>query len=367
MKSKRTDKLAQLLHAYGRDDSIRPSGHMDDRILTDGLTTMRSVRPALGTVCRSYGRIIMKSPLTRVAAVFVVVFVALSVLFPLPNGIVPGSVAWGDVLEAVHQQKTLIAIGHGTFTYNRKPKFVPPGHEALMDMMLKDEGDGHFSMTIPGEIYMSPLGYANLVYTDDGKLLAHVAYDRQTGTVTVLLHPTKAYIRYQASDSIQEAMQNFTAEGFLRQMYQSANGQNVGAKLVQGVQAQGYEVDDLHEHILENFNAAIVTFLLNIRQLKSCAWIDPATNLPIQIEAQGPLNPCVLSFFEESYLDCVYNDLSWGVAIDPNIFLPDIPADYKSINPLDSIQQAAWIGVLPMGLLGWRFWKKRKKRCVKND
>lgn len=59
--------------------------------------------------------------------------------------------------------------------------------------------------------------------------------------------------------------------------------------------------------------------------------------------------------------------ITWGLAIDASTFLPDIPADYQQIDPLGSVKQTAWIGMVPCGLLGYGYWRKRKKRIVKTS
>jgi len=305
-------------------------------------------------------RNIMKSPFTRAAAVLIVFSVVLSYLFPSPNGLLPESVAWGDVLDALGAQESVAIDGSAVCTLMKKPSVFPPGQEALFEKMLKEADDGRFTVTMRSEIYISARGYANLVYTEDGEPLIHIALDQETGIVTVLFPTAKVYIRFTASQTVQEAMSKFTMKGFLTQLFLSENHQAVESKRIRGIEAQGFEVTDLHDRLFGDFNPKMVAFLFKTQQMRACAWIDPDSKLPLQVEGEIDLAPCALSMFEQTHIRCIKDRFTWGVDIDASTFLPAIPEDYKQVNPLAPVKQTAWIGLLPIGVLGYRRWSKRQ-------
>lgn len=302
-------------------------------------------------------RKIMKSPFTPAAAAMIAVVVCLSFLFPSPNG-----VALGEVLEAVEAQKSLVMTGYGTFTFDRKPKFMPPGHEAMVERVLKDEGGGRWSGTMRSDIYISPQGYANLAYTTDGEPVLHAALDQASGAVTVLFPTAKVYVRFTASQAIQDAIGQFTVARFIKEIFQSESHERAGTKDIAGIEAQGFAASDLHDRLLGNLNATIMAFIINMQEAVVTAWVDPETHLPVQIEGEGSLDPCVLNLFEAADMRAVFDNFTWGSDIDAGIFLPDIPSDYQQLDPLNPVKQAAWVGVLPCGLVGYGMWSRRKRR-----
>ncbi len=113
--------------------------------------------------------------------------------------------------------------------------------------------------------------------------------------------------------------------------YQSGEYRQIGPKQVQGIEAVGFEATNWRERMLKGFNPTLVSFIFNFQGGQACIWIDPATNLPIQSEAQGDLKACLLSFFEDAHLEVMIDRFQWDREIDESTFLPAIPDDFVPI------------------------------------
>lgn len=272
----------------------------------------------------------MKSPLTKTAAIVAIVLVVLSFLFPTRHGIVPASVALADVQEAVQAQETVIATGKRTLYFNRKPVFIPPGFGTLFEKNLIGHEDGSYTWTLISKTYVSPQGYANLVYTEDGQLLAHACADSQ-GVATFMFPPAKMYARSKLSQDYQDAMAGFTVHGFIKMLYQSGDYRRIGPKQIGTVDAVGFEVTDWRQRMPKALNSRMASLLFNMRDVTARAWINPETRLPFRAEAEGEIAPCVVSLFEKARLTIVDDTFEWGIEIDEMTFLPEIPNDYQPI------------------------------------
>ncbi len=291
------------------------------------------------------GRCIMTSQYTRLAGVTVVVLAAVSFLFPGGHGIVPESVVLADVQKAVQAQETVLATGKRTLCFGRKPAFVPPGFEELFRKNLVAREDGSYTWTLISETYVSPQGYANLVYTQDGELFAHACADSQ-GVATFLFPLARMYVRFPLSQDYRDAMAGFTIQGFIRMLYQSGDYRKIGPKQIDGINAIGFEATDWSKRMPKALNAKAASFFLSAGDMTARAWIDPETKLPIRNEVEGEIAPCVVSLFEKAHLTIVDDTFTWGLPIDPAKFLPEIPEDYRKI----TLPNGAAIGATASGV-----------------
>ena len=290
------------------------------------------------------GRCIMTSRYTRLAGAAVLVLVAVSFLFPGGHGIVPESVVLADVQKAVQSQETVLATGKRTLCFGRKPAFVPPGFEELFEKNLVAQADGSYTWTLFSETYVSPQGYANLVYTEDGELLAHACADSQ-GVATFLFPLAKMYVRFQLSQDYRDSMAGLTIQGFIKMLYQSGDYRKIGPKQIDGINAIGFEATDWSKRLPKELHGKLASFFLSVGDVTARAWIDPETKLPIRNEAEGEIAPCVVSLFEKAHLRIVDDTFKWGLPIDEAKFLPSIPEDYRKI----TLPNGAAIGATASG------------------
>jgi len=259
------------------------------------------------------GRCIMTSRYAKLAGVAAVVLVALSFLFPGGNGIVPESVAWADVQKAMEQVHTIRVTGtRNCFFADDEMPMYRLGLEKLFS----------FSR-----------GYVDRTFTEDGQLVIEFTYDLPTGTMTVLFPTQKKYFRMQAPQAFHEKTRQVTLEEFGRRLFLSGDYRVIGPNDVQGIRAIGFEVSDLFSRLSAGVGAGgkLMNFFLSFGQSSARMWVNPETRLPIQLEAEGKFNPCLVTGFREMTLREIDDRWDFGVELDDAQFLPTIPDDYEEL------------------------------------
>jgi len=280
------------------------------------------------------GRCIMTSRYTKLAGVAAVVLVALAFLFPSGNGIVPESVAWADVQKAMEQVQTIRVTGtRNCFFADDKTPTYRLGLEKLFS----------FSR-----------GYVDRTFTEDGKLIIEFTYDLPTGTMTVLFPTQKKYYRMQAPQAFREKTKQMTFEEFGRGLFVSGDYRVVGPNDVQGIRAIGFEVSDIFSRLSTGVGAGgkLMDFFLSFGQSSARMWVNPETRLPIQLEAEGKFNPCLVTGFREMTLREIDDRWDFGVELDDAQFLPTIPEDYEQLAVPVALKVRAGLYAAGAGALG---------------
>ena len=107
----------------------------------------------------------------------------------------------------------------------------------------------------------------------------------------------------------------------------------VGPNDVQGIRAIGFEVSDLFSRLSTGLGAGgkLMNFFLSFGQSSARMWVNPETRLPIQLEAEGKINPCLVTGYREMTLREIDDRWDFGVELDGVQFLPAIPEDYEAL------------------------------------
>jgi len=259
------------------------------------------------------GRCIMTSRYTKLAGVAAVVLVTLSFLFPGGNGIVPESVAWADVQKAMEQVHTIRVTGTRNCFFSDDET---PTHRLGLEKLFS------FSR-----------GYVDRTFTEDGQLIIEFTYDLPTGTMTVLFPTQKKYYRMQAPQAFHQKTRQVTFEEFGKWLFVSGDYRVVGPNDVQGIRAIGFEVSDLLSRLSTGLGAGgkLMNFFLSFGQSSARMWVNPETRLPIELEAEGKINPCLVTGYREMTLREIDDRWDFGVELDDAQFLPAIPEDYEEL------------------------------------
>ncbi len=259
------------------------------------------------------GRCIMTSRYTRFVGVAAVVLVGVSFLFPGRHGIVPESIAWADVQKAMEQVQTIRVTGTRTC-------FFSPSETPTYELGLE-------------KLFSFSRGYIDRTFTEDGQLIIELAYDLQTGTVTVLFPTRKLYFRTQAPQALREETRQVTFREFGESLFVSGDYRMIGPNDVQGIQAVGFEVSDLHSRLKAKLGLGgkLVDFFFSFGPARARTWVNPKTRLPIQLEAEGKVNPCLVTGYREMTLREIDDRWDYGVELDGAQFLPAIPEDYQEL------------------------------------
>lgn len=272
----------------------------------------------------------MKSPMTKVAAALAVAFVAFTSLFPANNGLLPASVAFADVQEAVMAQETLFATSTHTVTWQKKPTLIPPPFKHLFTEAAQG---GAFKLEMTAKKYMSTDGFAAQLYDVNRDALMSLGIDFVAKEATLLLPSVKAYMQFEIPEAYHPALTGLIFEGMMDTMFRSEDYQTAGTKKINGIEAVGFEVNDMVERFLGEFDPALIKFFAHTTEESVCVWVDPETKLPIRTEAEFTMGGCLITFFEKAHVSVVDEDFQWGLDIDKTLFHPDIPDDYTKIEP----------------------------------
>jgi hypothetical protein len=261
------------------------------------------------------GRYIMTNQYTKLAGVAAVVLVAVAFLFPGHNGIIPESLAWADVQEAIEQVQTIRVTGTRNcfFSQNETPTYKL-GLEKLFS----------FSR-----------GYVDKTFTEDGHLIIEVAYDLPTGTITVLLPTQKRYYRTKAPQTLREETRQVTFRELGESLFASGEFRMIGPNDVQGIRAVGFEISDLDSRLKAKLGLGgkLMDLFFSFGPARARMWANPKTRLPIQLEAEGKVNPCLVTGYREMTLREIDDRWDYHVELDGAQFLPAIPQDYQELIP----------------------------------
>ncbi len=311
---------------------------------------LQAARPAPNrrTQVIRIGRCIMASRYTKFVGVAAVVLVAVSFLFPGRHGLMPESVAWADVQNAMEQMYSVRVTGTRNcfFSQDQTPTYKL-GVEKLF----------------------SRSGSVDRTFTEDGRLIIEFTYDLSSGTVTVLFPTYKRYYRAQMPEGFHENVKQATPEKVFTWLFASGDFRKVGPKEVQGIQAVGFEVSDLPERFTKGLGLSrkLVDFFVSFGPSSTCMWVNPETRLPIQLECEAKANPCLLTGYREMKLHEVDDRWEFDVELNGAQFLPAIPEDYQPLipAPVSKAQAAgclAGVGFLAPAFLAARRSRRRRSR-----
>jgi hypothetical protein len=259
------------------------------------------------------GRYIMTSRYIRLVGAAAVVLAVLSFLFPGGNGIVPESVAWADVQKAIEEVHTIRVTG-------------------TRSLFLSQDGTPTHELGVE-KLFSFSHGYVDRTFSKEGDLLIDFAYDLRTGTVTVMFPTQKKYFRTKAPRQFQEMTQEVTFEEFGAMLFVSGDHHAIGPEEVQGIEAVGFEVPDLVNRLKTQFGdgGRLMNIFVSFGEMTARMWVNPKTRLPIQVEAEGKVEPCLITGYREMRLREIDDVWDYGVDLDAEQFLPAIPEDYEEL------------------------------------
>jgi len=242
----------------------------------DSATTKLSIR-----------RRIMKSPITKLASAAAIIIAVILFFYLIKiNGPDITTIALGDVLQKVETKKY--------FTYRHK---VSSKTNAGTPEETSKETD---RITYISTEY----GLRHDVY-EDGQLTG-ILYIPSSGTeLTYVMPVTKQYATGTMSEEYMKQETQVSPSGLIKE-FMSHEYENLGRKKIDGVEAEGIEVNETGFYGFES----------TIGRL----WIDIETNLPVRMEIEG-----IRGATESTVITYDYN---WDAELDQSIFQLNIPDDY---------------------------------------
>jgi hypothetical protein len=278
---------------------VTPRPEYDERVhgaIRKAIAELKSTPPAAPQP--SLWRIVMHSPIVKVAAV---VLVVAAVLIGL-NGIEIGSsVAWGNVLQKVNESTA--------FAYRMKLTMLGvPDPQSTMEIQSE--------IRVSTDLGMHAVSYMNgMLYSQ-----SYASFPERVGYT--LLPQKKVYLRQtMASDTLEKMGEQ---QGDPREMvarFLEYPHAKLGRSVIDGVEVEGLECRDPRVGVGIFGGVAGQT----IDNLIGRLWADARTNLPVRLEIE------VFSADGRKAAEMVQSNYDWAPQIDPAEFKPVIPEDYKLV------------------------------------
>ena len=230
-------------------------------------------------------RIIMKSRITKLAAAAVITIALLIGINQFGGSLDMTSVAWGEVVKNVEQIESFI------FQQRISINGMPEGTTELTTYVSSEYG-------LRQDAYMN--GQVN-----------GISYIPLAGTIVTQVMPGEKKYRSVSTpeEHIRKTHEQVNPMGMIKE-FMSFEHTELGRKIIDGVEAEGIEVND------SNFlNAAFESAVGRL-------WVDVETNLPVRTEIVG------VSGGGSIEVKIVAYDFDWEAEPSSSVFEPDIPDDY---------------------------------------
>lgn len=234
----------------------------------------------------------MKSPIAKLAAaavIIVAVWVGLDVIRP------GGSVALAQVLAQIERIEA--------YTYKMKMNMANvPGMPTERSLNVE------MKATVARDIGMRMTTRAG-----EGLMLISDTYVILDEKVIVSVMPgQKQYMRIKLTDDVFEKIRKENGDpwAIVRQFTENEYTK-IGRIVVDGVEVEGFESND--PNIADNVLGNVVGRL----------WVDALTKLPVRFDIE------VLGENGKTMTDMTVYGFEWDVAVEPDVFIPSIPDEYK--------------------------------------
>ncbi len=286
-------KLIRKLH----DTS---SAEMDERVLGDVLRALEESEKTSALTQPKIRRIIMKSPITKLAVAAVVITVVALGLFEFIGTGSTSSVAWAEVAKKVEASRGLIV----RCTENSS--------------FLSNEGD--YSIK-----YFCPTHSRTDTYKG-GQITDSYYTDFEAKTYTGVHHTRKHYLSITITPSkggFLEKQEDWMNPRYLVQTILSCEHRELGQKTIDGVLCEGLETTD--PAIFGSLPGPVSRLDVHFR-----LWVNAETQYPVLFEWKVDAEAEGQVIANESVMD----QFQWDVELDPGIFEPNIPSDYTDMRTL---------------------------------
>lgn len=315
---------------------IRPSAEIYDKTLADTLEAQEQWKEEPAARRPDFWRFIMENKVTRYSAAAVIALaMALVLLGPFGTS-KNAAVLLAEVSDNIGSVDMMVIEGTRYATFE-DPEKQP--REVTVRKLLSSQH-----------------GYMEEQY--DGETLMHRSYMFRPDKMFVMVFPgSKKYLRWKATEVQIELLEKLTPRGMV-EAFTSGHFSKLGKKEIDGVEVEGFESQDL------NIAYDIPRVLADMNDLRLRLWVDAETSLPVRLEADVDLGKSLLTGFDRLHIREMNSFVEFNPVFDPNIFDPNIPADYTEFKLTDFIPTEAKAGIVGMGLIpaGLIFWKRRRTK-----
>ena len=337
MKPAEIEKLVKKLH-------VKPSAEMYGKTLTDTLEAQKTSRKKSAARRPIMWSLIMDCKITRFSAAAVITLAAALVLlspFGTPNN---GSIVWAEVVENVHQMRTVI----------HKEKRV--GWEIGQEELSREADVIRYASEEHGLVEHQ--------YDDKGTLMFRAYFLRETKQFVIVFPAEKKYLRLSMPEDLFNRLTGMLTPRGLVDYYISNQYTELGRASFDNFDAEGFEITD--PNLLFPIPEPLRS-MCPARDLVGRLWIDVETSLPVGTEIECNTGRGLLTGFKKLHLEFRAYDFQWNAEVPEGIFEPNIPDDYTELKVTDFIPAEAKAGLVGLVAIpaGFVFWKKRRRKRAK--
>jgi outer membrane lipoprotein-sorting protein len=240
-------------------------------------------------VFRALRSVIMKSPVTKIAAAAAIIITALIIIYQFNTS----GVAWGSLAEKIERVETVVYH----LSSNVKTQNMPQGQTPKTETIA---------------YYSSEYGSRVENYINDH--LGFIMYLNPKENIYVSVMPgQKKFMRFtnKSPDELKQIAEKDDPRVMVRHIM-SGEYKQLGRKTINGIDVEGIESTGprVMGGMLEDATARL--------------WVEIGTDFPVRIEIEGIVSGGQME------MSMVMDDFQWNVELDPALFVPDIPSDYTS-------------------------------------
>lgn len=271
---------------------IEPSNHSTSR------TVKKIQRILTGEIqpdsIQRIWRIIMRSPITKIAAAIIVIAGVFAGIYFL-TGKTPEVTccAWAKIADKVGQIDTCI--------YSEYAEHADINDRSLLGGRLKNPAVHYLS---------SRYGYRTDSYNADGKI-TYTRFLLPDEKLSIDIIPdAKQCERLLLKDrDVAEFRMNNKDPRYRLSKFIQGSYTELGDSVIDGIKVKGIEVNHPEAYCMYD-------------DFKVRVWVDIETELPVRFETEMKPLP------DSPSIKFIWDDFKWGVPLAPELFEPNIPADY---------------------------------------
>ena len=290
-----TDKIEDILKTIGAEDIPADVQRIAEQTSIDFDKTLTQSRQPRQHIILEF---LAKNQITRLAAAAVIVIAVLFALNIIGNG---GGVAWAEVLDNI--QKV------GAFAYRMKLNMIG----------MLDEKE---SVELEAQAWVSEENGIRANTYKEGKLRTK-GYLSISDRVAVTVIPSqKTYLRMTLTDELfQKIQKEFCDPRKLLEEFMKYEYAELGRSTIDGIEVEGIECRD--PKIARGVAEGIAGDMID--NVVARLWAAVENDLPVKFQIE------VFTEDGEKALDMLAYGYQWDIELEPKVFEPDIPDDYKLV------------------------------------
>jgi hypothetical protein len=290
-----TDNIEDILKTIGAEDIPADVRRIAEQTSIDFDKTLTESRQPRQHILLQF---LAKSQITQLAAAAMVIIAVLFGLNIIGDG---NGVAWGEVLNNIQRV--------GAFAYRMKLNMVG----------LLDEKD---SVELEAQAWVSEKNGIRTNTYREGKLRTK-GYLSISDRVAVTVIPSqKTYFRMTLTDKLFEKIQKeYCDPRKLLEEFMKYEYTKLGRSKIDGIEVEGIECRD--PRIARGVAANIAGEMIG--NVVARLWAAVENDLPVRLQIE------VFTEDGEKVLDMVAYGYQWDIELEPKVFEPDIPDDYKLV------------------------------------